>query len=983
MLIFSLGSQSDRPLLFTLAINLFVFITTNPVLGTPWELTHELREKLNLGDLKERFPEINSADELSEFLIELSRIQPFFSLDAQLHNQTWVISGEPAEFVADIRISLITSRLEKAMEVVRQKYLGRVDSPSVRRRVTDSILNILSEYGYLLADVNFQLESTDKGKTYRIDIDEGEPCVIKKITFPFALPDNVKFAAKPGDLCDVDFLSTSIDTLEDSLLNMGYRDLRINLDTISYSKDGREAEVFIKGVIGKRIIYKIIDQSKLFFIDDIFAGRDLEHSDIQLASPDSMFAELNKFYRSKGYEDVKISEPEIKNIGKNQEEYTYYIDPGKQYLVTKIEFEGHRYFTQSEMKEAMNVTSFWDTSVILSRDEFNQGTGALEAKYQKAGFWDVKIPDPRITKDPNTATAQMIIGITEGPQRIFDSVEIRGNNFFPTPDFEDLIEFERGDHLDKSVLLDLQDQIRNLYLAKGFHYVDVSISIQSAPGKNQLPTKVIITIDEGIRVKIGRINIIGLIKTRSQVVRRELLFEPGDWYNPEVINKSRVALMNLGFFRSVQITPTDRVAFLDKAPVLNVTVEAYEGNAGSVSFGPGYNYNKGFHYSSEFTYQNLWGTGRQVSLKASISEEKEQNAISNRGDSKGKIFLGRKLAAGFVEPWLFDFPVNGHVAVSHKGVADEIWHLSNVFDLSLSYVSKDFIPGSVWIPFYNFKFNKEEGSSTHDQSLVSTGYSRIASIGLRYRLDRRNDLSWPSKGDLIQWELSYARPGFGGEYHFLKWETSYKHFFGLGDRFVWSNGFSTGGFEGVERKNTDQGVLPYSERYQVGGVSTVRGFEQKLGPWVSSEEAGSGPQTTGGSHRTLLRTELRYKITDYYAASLFIDSGNTYFTGSEEDRISQIFADAGNTRQLRDNLPNHPGQLLGNPKSIGSKHYNSFGISASVITPVGPINGYLAWPISEPTLKGCDENQSCFIRRKERDPWIQKFQFYINIGTDF
>ncbi|MCB9229756.1 MAG: BamA/TamA family outer membrane protein [Deltaproteobacteria bacterium] len=985
-MIFSSGSPSDKFFAFLLSALLLMAAFPPQSFsreGIPWKLEEPRQNLSEVNDLLARFPLIRNGEELSGLLCNLGRLYPFAHLEARLHNGEWLISGEAAQLVTEIRIHLVNRQLKKAMEVIRQKYLRRVDSSAIRTKVTDSITNLLIRHGYLLSKVHFQSSQKANGTVYEIRIDEEEPCRINQVHFPFDLPDDIRFAVGRGDICEMEKLTDAVDSLEDQLLAMGYQNLRINLDSISYSEDGRNAEVFIQGELGKRIIYDVIDHSKLFLTDDIFPQQQPDKSEIQLNSPDSVLAELNKFYHARGYEDVRISGPEIQTTGKDQEHYTYHVIPGIQYYVTQIRFEGNRYFNSASLRESMHLTGFWESSVLLNRDELNQSLAALEASYHKEGFWDVKIHEPKITRDPIAGTAQMLILIREGEQRIFDGLEFLGNTFFTDEELSAYSQATFGDPMDKARLLELQEKIRNAYLKAGFHYAEIKTTVSHRSVQRQRPSTAKFRITEGPRVRIGGITITGLLRTDPAVVRRELRFASGDWYNPELISLSKSALMKLGFFRSVQIIPEERVAFLDQSPILNMLVEVHEGNAGSVSFGPGYNYRRGLHYSGEFSYQNLWGTGRQASVKVSFSEEKNQNPISNPGESKGKVFLGRKLAAGYVEPWLFGLPVNGQLAISHKGTADEIWHLSNMFDLSMIWKPQNILPDTEWTPFYNLRFNKEEGSSRQDLSLASTGSSRIASIGLRYRQDRRDDVSWPGKGELIHAEVSFARPDFGGDYHFFRWEFSFKHFFSLRDGLVWTNGISLGAFEGVEKKNDDRGILPYSERYQAGGVSTVRGFQQKLGPWVSTANQGAPPQTTGGSRRSLLRTELRQRLSSNFALSLFFDSGNTFFTQQEEKRIRELFQEGDQGLELQDNLPGQPGRLLKKPWELERLHYISAGASASIITPVGPINAYLAWPISEPRNAACSEDKECFIRRKERDPWLRKFQFYINIGTDF
>ena len=96
-------------------------------------------------------------------------------------------------------------------------------------------------------------------------------------------------------------------------------------------------------------------------------------------------------------------------------------------------------------------------------------------------------------------------------------------------------------------------------------------------------------IDEGPRIYIERINIIGNLRTRDYVVRREFRLAEGDAYNPLMVDKAKKRLQQLGFFKTVEIkrrpgSAPDRV-ILD--------VELVEQSTGELSFGAGYSTSEG------------------------------------------------------------------------------------------------------------------------------------------------------------------------------------------------------------------------------------------------------------------------------------------------------------------------------------------------------------------------------------------------------
>ena len=981
--ILGLDSQLNKILVASTLI-LACFFSNEKALAAQWQLSKELTQQIDTSSLRRRYPTIKNANDLQDILQDLGRVHPFLSLEARWSQGRWLLDGELAEFIQEIKISLITNKLEQILEGVRQKYIGRVDSLAIRSKVVDGIKEALESNGYPSALISFQLESKNGSKIYKISVDEGIPCLIRNIHYDFKMPPKTKLKVSRGDLCNVEKINSHINELEYDLLSSGYKDANIKLKKIELAKTKRFGDLYVSGVIGRRTIYDIKDQSNLFFVDDIFDDGEIERKYVSVTSPEIMVSELNKFYLSKGYEDVKISKPIKQQVDKNTDKYEIKVYPGKQYLLSNIRFEGNYQFSSEELKEIMNLNSFWDTSIILNREEFANGIDSLKVFYKQNGYWNVKIHSPRITKDKFTGTAQMVILINEGKKRILERVDIRGNKFFSYDDIRSFLPIDQNEFINKNALLEFQEKLRSQYLENGFHYVSISINLSSRFDFRSIPTSLTVKINEGKRVRIGNITIVGLVKTYKKVVKRELLFDTGDWYNPKIIAASRNAVMNLGIFRSVQIAPTDHVSYLDKAEVLDVTVEAYEGNAGNIVFGPGYNFKKGIQYTTEFSYNNLWGTGRQVSLRASLSQEKNQWPVSNPTDNHGKVFLGRKLGAGYVEPYILNLPVNGKIAVSHQGTAYKTWEISNNFDLSLNYRTKIFLEGSQISTFYNFKLSKSIGTDVQQQTLVSTGDSQIGSVGIRYNWDRRNNISWPTAGDIIQAELSWARYFLGGEFRYFKWDFSYRRFSQIMDKLVWGNGFSVTAYDDIGRKkDLYGGVLPSSERLQAHGVTRVRGFEEDLGPIVV---AGENIQAIGGTKRAIIKTDLRYRITKIFATSLFVDSGNTFLPSEEIEKFKKNFESQtteGVTPKIEENISYEFSELLKNPGYLYNRHYLAYGFSLSFITPVGPVNAYFSWPLHEPTSGRCASGVFCYSREAKKDKWYKKTQFDINIGAEF
>ncbi len=146
-------------------------------------------------------------------------------------------------------------------------------------------------------------------------------------------------------------------------------------------------------------------------------------------------------------------------------------------------------------------------------------------------------------------------------------------------------------------------------------------------------------IDEGPRVYIERINIIGNSRTRDYVIRREFRLAEGDAYNPFMVDKAKKRLQQLGFFKTVEIkrrpgSAPDRV-ILD--------VELLEQSTGELSFGAGYSTSEGVIGDISVSERNLLGRGQFLRLRLAGSQERMQIDLSFTEPR----FLDRNLAAGF------------------------------------------------------------------------------------------------------------------------------------------------------------------------------------------------------------------------------------------------------------------------------------------------------------------------------------------------
>jgi outer membrane protein assembly complex protein YaeT len=947
----------------------------------------------NEAAIRQRHPNITNPDNLQSLLIEIARQIPTSKLEANFTDDVWVISGKTADAIGEIEFKLATRLLVANLEGATQKFLGKTNSPEIEANILESVKEILAKDGYPNAQLEIKRSLENAKLTLQVDIDEGDPCYVDSIELAFPIPKGANFGISPGDICDLVKIKVAVDDFEDKLRSLGYTRLQLTYPGLIYGKGNLLGTIKLGGKLGGKIQYKIVDASKLFLIDDLFSQDEVAGLDPTIISPEAMTAELLRRYRNRGYVDATIGAPVATNLGGDSTLYTFSIQPGQKYSLGNVIFEGVTAFTHDDLLATMDLDRFWGNRPPLNLEEVSDGIDALKVKYQELGYWDVAIREPRITKDESHGQATMIITVNEGQERTFIGVDFIGMTHFTPEDFRPSLKIYPGGAIDRSQLLQFEQKIKESYLEEGFLYVKTNLQLKSDPQRTHVGVKVIVEVVEGTRVKIASVQVVGLNKTKSYVVERELTFKPGDWYKTSKVNSSRKTLVDLGIFRSVQISPADRSALFEKSNDLDILVEVREAKAGSIVFGPGYDIYRGFAYTAETSYTNLWGTGRQISMRGAISQEAQQRAIDNR------TLIGRKIGAGYVEPFIFGLPVDGKVSVSHKATADDFWKFSQAAEISANHKLRNVINGGLIGVFYGQKLNREEGNSGQEEYGVTTGNVRIGRVGTRLDVDFRNNQAWPTDGFLVFSEMSWARYALGGDLNYFHWEITNNYYQQLTSNLVLAYGVSAAAYQGVEKEDDPNGLLPATERLNAGGPDLVRGFAEQLGPYIKRPvfdvETGQFQRyerdPIGGDRRVVLKTELRYRISQILGTSVFLDSGNAFLSneqlGNYENRLraANAASPAGSeAASLEENNGYSFDELIHNPDYVLTKHYYAYGLAGSLLSPIGAINFAYAWPLREPKSERCLADESvCLQRSKEGKQMYYRGRFELSVGAKF
>ncbi|MBI2601515.1 MAG: BamA/TamA family outer membrane protein [Deltaproteobacteria bacterium] len=968
----------------------------NNAIGSDLVKSFPLDDYKNKSILEQRYKSVATLSDLSRLFKDIEKSSNISKLELHREGDQFHWVHTLAHPIRDIKIKT-SIRFREFTQIIRNKYVGRMNSLHLQGVLVSEILENFERIGYPHAQANLSILDEDGFAEYVVEVWPGLSCIIADVQAPESPHAEVSLEIGPGDRCDINQIKAAVENYERKLIEEGFQQASLELEPLQYSRNRTVLNVHIRGVIGKKIDYLFIDESKIFF------GSAIEEDMIQyfrenFSDPRQVRVTLIDYFKRKGYDFVSVKGPYLQKESDDFLTYIFLVNPGIAFKVSDMQIEGNSHLSTEDIKAAIDFQSFWESLPIIGKEKsYEDISKDIQHFYHSKGFWKATVQHSHTSFDRVSKSARMNILIDEGLPHMFRSLTITGNQNIDEGDIRKLFPAHEGDPLLQNQLIDFEYSVQSKYFEQGFIESKVATKVDTFIQKETVATDVTLLITEGPLVRIGTITIKGLVDTREPVVRRELLFSSGDTFNQELINQSRTALVNLGIFSSVAIERSE-IKQHDSTHEIDIVIRVKEGDPGRVKFGPGFNLTRGLQYVGEISYNNLGGTGRRVNVRAAVSEERQQQSISDLTDKEGKTLLGRKVGLGFTEPYLLNLPVHGNISLYHQAIADDVWKLSNSIELSLSHhFSPDIFIGSV-TPFYRFSRLRDEGTREQRDSLITTGSSDIGALGVRYRLDRRDSLLWPTKGFLFNIEASWARYNFFGQYRYFKWHLSSSQYFELMNDLVFAFGIGITSYERVLRRGANAetvDVLPANNRLLAGGSNEVRGFDHQLGPYVLTKRTDPSSQTVtydrepplGGSKRLILKSELRRQVVpNLLALSTFLDIGNSFFSLDEEDKFNKRFSEsktAQTERSMEDNFSYDFSELVTHPEYILLKNYQSYGLALNLLTPLGSFNAAVALPLREPSSDRCRGEGICFQRAKDKELWFQKFKVELNIGAEF
>lgn len=533
-------------------------------------------------------------------------------------------------------------------------------------------------------------------------------------------------------------------------------------------------------------------------------------------------------YRRSGRFAAQV-EPKTVQLGQNRVDLVFEVNEGPTTGVSRIIFIGNKEFSDGTLRDkiATGESVWWNflqTNDNYDPDRLTFDREQLRRYYLSEGFADFRVISAVAELAPDRSGFYITFTIEEGEKYNFGKVEIDTKlKEIPVGDLQQLIRFEGGEQYNAELIDKSVDALTMAAGTKGYAFVDIRPRVRR--NKEDRTVDVVFKIEEGPRVYIERINIVGNTRTLDKVVRREIRLVEGDAFNRVLVNRSRSRIRGLGFFKKVEIseepgTSPDRT-------VLNVEVE--EQSTGEFSVSAGFSSADNVVGAVSLTEKNLLGRGQFLRLQVSLSSIRQQ--IDLRFTEP--YFLDRNMSAGF------DL-YNTHSVFDESNYEADIRGLG----LRLSFPLSEF--GRLGL---RYTLRQDDVTITGLAGDVEDGVTVLSSAGFTYVYDDKDDPIEPKNGFDLNWSVDVA--GIGGEKEYVRTELSGDWFKRLWFDDLILNVAVSAGY--IIAYGEDE--LSANDRFFKGGGS-FRGFKTSgLGP---RETATTGtPPSVGGEAYAIGTVELR------------------------------------------------------------------------------------------------------------------------------
>ncbi|MFP4070810.1 MAG: outer membrane protein assembly factor BamA [Desulfovibrionales bacterium] len=618
---------------------------------------------------------------------------------------------------------------------------------------------------------------------------------------------------------------------------------------------------------GKRLIFRVEEKPLIQAIgvtgadavkeDDIVAAMSTKTGSVlnlKILSDD--LEAIRQLYRKEGYYNASV-DYDLEQTDPRRARLNLTVDEGQKLYIKDVKIIGAEKMDESDLKGELALQErglfSWITGRgVLKEELLDRDAAALEAYYGNRGFFDVQVGQPEVAFEEDGIV--VTFKVVEGERYTIGNVSY-GGDLLEEPErlreitrLDDLA--EKGEYFDRSVLRSDSQRLADYYTNFGYAFAETDVDLNKNEANRTIDVTYVMRKEH--RVYIRRVLIEGNTKTRDNIIRRELRLGDGDLFGGYKLSRSNQRLTKLDYFESVNIetVPTQSPTEMD----LRVSVK--EKPTGMLSLAAGFSTLESFFVSAKIQERNLFGKGYNLGVQGTIGGTTTNYTIS------------------FWNPQLYD---------SNLGIGTTLYLTEQDYDE----YDKDSFGGSLRFAYplgeytkllWSYRLEQYELSNIEEEATDRIrdfeGTNLASSVKTSVTRDTTNRVFNPSRGSINTLSVEYAGGLIGGDDNFVKYLADSSVYYPL----FWKAVFHWHGHAGFVHDNTGDDLIPPFERFHLGGINSIRGYEaREISP---VDELG---EKFGGNKAFFTNFEMLFPLSEDLGlvGLAFFDAGDTWDEGEE------------------------------------------------------------------------------------------------------
>ena len=606
---------------------------------------------------------------------------------------------------------------------------------------------------------------------------------------------------------------------------------------------------------------------------------------------------IEEYLKGLGYRTAKA--PYMRQESNGDLLITFAVARGPQYRVAQVEITGNNVIATAELAPALRVR----VGEPFADGRLDADEATIADVYRRRGFAAVRATsaaEPQRTAN-GAAQVPMVVRIVvnEGARTIVDSVALEGARTVDEAELRTKIGATPGTPFVPAQLAIDRDALQAAYNDLG--YPNATVTPRTAFSQNNTHVAVTYAVQEGPKVFVDHVLIVGNIRTSTETIERELQVSPGDPFGLRALNESQRRLSSLGLFRRVRLaelqhgdeTKRDLLVTVEEAPVTTVggglgaegrILVVPESETGGVA---AQRFDVAPRTFFEYGRRNLFGKNRSINFYGSVSFHLQNRDVFVTGPRLSEY----RALTTYREPRLFDTAADGLLT----GSVEQQFRSSFSFRRSAASAQAARRVTRTVSVTGAYQIQRTELLEVNVQEpeigsliarLFSTEPLRLSSFSTSVIYDTRDDNVNPTTGEYISANGQLAAMAIGSQVGYVKSFFTAQKFHALGG----SSGIVLAGSArlGVAAEFDTATPIPEPERFFAGGDTTVRGFALDT---LGVRHNPSDPQSDtidkngfpiGGNATVILNGELRVPFRGGLSVVSFFDTGNVF------QRVSQL-----------------------------------------------------------------------------------------------